>query len=152
MRCNKECFHNLTIAFHLSLCYESDVYESVYMSLSFRFLLMVSLNRRRGRLLWTFGSRPGVILMRCPVHRRFFLIRRSSIDGSPVRSSMSLFVTLFIQVILLIERRCRIMKACSFFTCRLYTVRMGGQIARLHGIYCQLNPHGHKVVVPESLA
>ena len=25
--------------------------------------------------------------MRCPVHRRFFLIRRSSIDGSPVNST-----------------------------------------------------------------
>ena len=36
----------------------------------------------------------GDILMRCPVHQRFFLIRRFSIHGSPVRSSMSLFVTL----------------------------------------------------------
>ncbi|KAK2166749.1 hypothetical protein NP493_1307g01028 [Ridgeia piscesae] len=44
--------------------------------------------------------------MRCPVHRRFFLIRRSSIDGSPVHSNRSLFVTLSIQVILMIERRC----------------------------------------------
>ncbi|KAK2156132.1 hypothetical protein NP493_2001g00013 [Ridgeia piscesae] len=43
--------------------------------------------------------------MRCPVQRRFFLIR-SSIDGSPVRSSISLLVTLSIQVILMIERRC----------------------------------------------
>ncbi|KAK2185176.1 hypothetical protein NP493_244g03001 [Ridgeia piscesae] len=44
--------------------------------------------------------------MRCPVHQRFFLIRRSSIDGSPVRLSISLFVTLSIQVILLIKCRC----------------------------------------------
>ncbi|KAK2171553.1 hypothetical protein NP493_1054g00015 [Ridgeia piscesae] len=44
--------------------------------------------------------------MRCPVHRRFFLIRRSSIDGSPLRSGISLFVTLSIQVFLMIERRC----------------------------------------------
>ncbi|KAK2147256.1 hypothetical protein NP493_1579g00000 [Ridgeia piscesae] len=44
--------------------------------------------------------------MRCPVHRRFFLIRRSSIDGRPVRSNISLFVTLSIQVILMIEPRC----------------------------------------------
>ncbi|KAK2189057.1 hypothetical protein NP493_115g00016 [Ridgeia piscesae] len=44
--------------------------------------------------------------MRCPVYRRFFLIRRSCIDGSPVRSSISVFVTLSIQVILMIERRC----------------------------------------------
>ncbi|KAK2189660.1 hypothetical protein NP493_100g02031 [Ridgeia piscesae] len=44
--------------------------------------------------------------MRCPLHRRFFLIRISSIDGSPVRSSMSLFVTLPIKIILMIERRC----------------------------------------------
>ncbi|KAK2180632.1 hypothetical protein NP493_434g00025 [Ridgeia piscesae] len=44
--------------------------------------------------------------MRCPVHRRFFLIRGSSIDGSRVCLSMSLFVTLSIQVILMIERRC----------------------------------------------
>ncbi|KAK2189673.1 hypothetical protein NP493_100g07001 [Ridgeia piscesae] len=41
--------------------------------------------------------------MRCPVHRRFFQIRRCSID---VRSSMSMFVTLPIQVNLMIERRC----------------------------------------------
>ena len=51
------------------------------------------------------------------------LIRRFSIDGSSVRSCISLFFTLSIQVILMIERRCRIMKACSFFTCRLYTVQ-----------------------------
>ena len=70
-----------------------------------------------------FGSLSGDTLMRCPVHRRFFLIRRSSIDGTRVRSSMSLFVTLSIQVILMIESRCRIMKACSFFTCRFYTVQ-----------------------------
>ncbi|KAK2174632.1 hypothetical protein NP493_787g01071 [Ridgeia piscesae] len=44
--------------------------------------------------------------MKCPVHRRFFLIRRSSIDGSPVRSSISLFVALSIQVIIMIKRRC----------------------------------------------
>ncbi|KAK2186564.1 hypothetical protein NP493_195g00016 [Ridgeia piscesae] len=44
--------------------------------------------------------------MRYPVHRRFFLIRRSTIYGSPVRSSMSLLVTLSIQVITMIERRC----------------------------------------------
>ncbi|KAK2190453.1 hypothetical protein NP493_81g01018 [Ridgeia piscesae] len=44
--------------------------------------------------------------MRCPFYRRFFLIRKSSKDGSPVRSSISLFVTLSIQVILMIERRC----------------------------------------------
>ncbi|KAK2187216.1 hypothetical protein NP493_175g03001 [Ridgeia piscesae] len=44
--------------------------------------------------------------MRCSVHRRFFLIRRSSIDGSLVCSSISLFVTLSIQVILMTEHRC----------------------------------------------
>ncbi|KAK2186211.1 hypothetical protein NP493_210g00022 [Ridgeia piscesae] len=44
--------------------------------------------------------------MMCPVHWIFFLIRRSSIDRSLVRSSMSLFATLSIQVILMIERRC----------------------------------------------
>ena len=82
------------------------------MSLSFRFPLIAC-----------FGSRSGDILMRCPVHRRFFLIRKSSIDGSPVRSSISLFVTLSIQVILMIERRCRIMNACSYFACHLYTVQ-----------------------------
>ncbi|KAK2190646.1 hypothetical protein NP493_72g03012 [Ridgeia piscesae] len=60
--------------------------------------------------------------MRCPVHRRFFLIRRSSIDGSTVRSSISLYVTLSIQVILMIERKCLApyMKVT----------------ARLHGISC----------------
>ncbi|KAK2187837.1 hypothetical protein NP493_153g07058 [Ridgeia piscesae] len=44
--------------------------------------------------------------MRFPVQRRFFLIRRSSIDGSLVRSSTSLFVNLSIQVIFMIERKC----------------------------------------------
>ncbi|KAK2162157.1 hypothetical protein NP493_1535g01007 [Ridgeia piscesae] len=48
----------------------------------------------------------GDILMRCPVHRRLFQIRRSSVDSSPVSSSISVFVTLSIQVILMIERRC----------------------------------------------
>ena len=76
-------------------------------------------------------------LVRCPVHRKFFLIKRSSRDGSPVRSSIYLIVTLSNQVILTIERRCRVMKTCSFFTCRLYTVhastphrRMDSTIAR----------------------
>ena len=49
-----------------------------------------------------------------------YLCSRYVLDGSPVRSSVSLFVTLSIQVILMIEPRCRIMKACNFFTCRLY--------------------------------
>ena len=51
-RSDKDCFHHLTVALHLSLCCESDVQESIFMSLSFRFLLMVSLNRRRGRPLF----------------------------------------------------------------------------------------------------
>ena len=51
-RSDKDCFHHLTLALHLSLCCESDVQESIFMSLSFRFLLMVSLNRRRGRPLF----------------------------------------------------------------------------------------------------
>ena len=44
--CDKDCFHFLTAVLHLALCCESDVHESVFMSLSLRFLLMVSLNRR----------------------------------------------------------------------------------------------------------
>ena len=51
-RSDKDCFHHLTVALHLSLFCESDVQESIFMSLSFRFLLMVSLNRRRGRPLF----------------------------------------------------------------------------------------------------
>ena len=39
---------HLTIILYLYLCCASDVHESVFMSLSFRFLLMVSLNLRRG--------------------------------------------------------------------------------------------------------
>ncbi|KAK2176778.1 hypothetical protein NP493_642g02050 [Ridgeia piscesae] len=76
--------------------------------------------------------------MRCPVHRRFFLIRRSYIDGSPVRSSMSLFVTLSIPVIFMIERIC------------LGSIWEGGQHECT--VYLAYNPHGHMVVVPESLA
>ena len=44
---------------------------------------------------------------------------------------MSLFVTLYIQVILMNERRCRIMKACSFFTCLLYTVQATARYPRV---------------------
>ena len=51
-RSDKDCFHHLILALHLSLCCESDVHESIFMSLIFRFLLMVSLNRRRGRPLF----------------------------------------------------------------------------------------------------
>ena len=76
--------------------------------------------------------------MRCPVHRRFFLIRRSSIYDSLVRSSMSLFVTLSIQIILMIDRRCRIMKACSFFTCRLYTVQASAPYRRVDSTIARL--------------
>ena len=54
-----------------------------------------------------------------------------SIDGSHVRSSISLFATLSIQVILMIERRSCIMKACSFFTCRLYTVQASAPCRRV---------------------
>ena len=42
--CDKDCFHHFTLAPRLSLCCESHVHESVFMSLSFKFLLMVSLN------------------------------------------------------------------------------------------------------------
>ena len=69
--------------------------------------------------------------MRCPDHWRFFLIRRSSIDGSPVRSSMSMFVTLSIHVIPMIEGKRRIMKACNLFTCRLYTVQASAPYRRV---------------------
>ena len=51
-RSDKDCFHHLTLALHLSLCCESDVHESIFMSLSLRLLLMVSLNRRRGHPLF----------------------------------------------------------------------------------------------------
>ena len=78
----------------------------------------------------SFGSLFGDILLRCPAHRRFFLIR-SPIDGSPVRSSMSLFVTLSIHVFLMIECRCHIMKACSFFTCCLYAVQASAPYRRV---------------------
>jgi len=60
-----------------------------------------------------------------------------SIDGSPVHSSMSLFVTLSIQVILMIERRCCIMKACSFFTCHLYTVQASAPYRRVDSTITQ---------------
>ena len=50
-RYDKDCFNHLTL-FYLSLCCESDVHELIFMSLIFRFLLMVSLKRRRGRPLF----------------------------------------------------------------------------------------------------
>ena len=57
-RSDKDCFHHLTVALHLSVRCESDVHESIYMFLIFRFLLMVSWNRRRGRplFLWPEDS------------------------------------------------------------------------------------------------
>ena len=75
--------------------------------------------------------------MRCPVHQRFVLIRRSSIDGRPVRSNISLFVTLSIHVNLMIERRCRIMKACSFFACRMYTVQASAPYRKMDSMIAQ---------------
>ena len=45
----------------------------------------------------------------------------------------------------MIESRCRITKGCSFLTCRLYTVQ-------ICTVYLAFNPHGHMVVVSESLA
>ena len=115
----------------------------------------LSVTRRQLRVEICFGSLSGDILMRCPVHRRFFLIRRSSIDDSPVRSSMSLFVTLSTQVILMIEHICSITKACSLFICRVYTVQASAPYRRVDSTTCTVylasNPHGHMVVVPESL-
>ena len=64
-------------------------------------------------------------------HLLFCVIRSSSIDGSHVRSNISLFVTLSIQVFLMIERRYRIMKAWSFFTCRLYIVQASATYRRV---------------------
>ncbi|KAK2174231.1 hypothetical protein NP493_817g02058 [Ridgeia piscesae] len=64
--------------------------------------------------------------MTYPVNRRFFLIRRSSIDGSPVHSRMSFF-----QVV------------CHFVhpgyphdRTQMPRIRIGGWTARLHGISC----------------
>ncbi|KAK2185853.1 hypothetical protein NP493_221g03010 [Ridgeia piscesae] len=59
--------------------------------------------------------------MRCPVHRRFFLIRRSSIDGSPVRSSI---VCHFVHPGYPHDRT------------QMPRLRIGGWTARLHGISC----------------
>ena len=44
---------------------------------------------------------------------------------------ISLFVTLSVQVILMIECRCRIIKAYSFFTCRLYTAQASAPHSRV---------------------
>ncbi|KAK2152143.1 hypothetical protein NP493_2517g00001 [Ridgeia piscesae] len=51
---------------------------------------------------------------------------------------MSLFVILFIQVVLMIERRC------------LGSIQEGGQHECT--VYIVFNPHGHMVVVPKSLS
>ena len=54
----------------------------------------------------------------------FFLMRRSSIEGSPARFRTCMLVTLSWHLIFRINRRCFIMKACSFFTWLLYTVHV----------------------------
>ena len=58
--------------------------------------------------------------MECPVHRRLFLIRRSSIYGSPVRSSMSLCPYRLSYDRTQMSHH----EGIAFiFTCRLYTVQ-----------------------------
>ena len=94
--------------------------------------------------------------MRCPVHRRFLLIRSSPIDGSPVLSSISSFVTLSIQVILMIETHMSHQEGMqrvhlSPVHCpSLGSAQEGGQ--HDYTIYLAFNPRGHMVDIPESLA
>lgn len=106
--CLSSCY--FTAVLHSLLCFDSFTHESRLIFLCFRFLLMVSLNHSRGLpvFLWPtgscenricFGSLSCGILKRCPLHRRFFLIKRSSVDGSPVLSNISLLVTMSFQVI-----------------------------------------------------
>ena len=49
-------------------------------------------------------------------------MRRSSIEGSPACLRTLMFVTLSCHLIFMTDRRCLIMKACSFFICLLYIV------------------------------
>ena len=87
-----------TVSFHTSRCSARDSHELISISLFLRFLLIVSLYKRRGWLRGRprgrclsgsceqrtcLGRRSVGILKRCPVQRRFFLMRRSSIVGSP---------------------------------------------------------------------
>ena len=78
------------------------------------------------------------ILKRCPVQRRFFLMRRYSIEGSPSRLRTFMFVTLSCHLIFMIDRRCLIMKACSFFTCLLYTVHVPAPYSKVDSMIAQL--------------
>ena len=118
----------ITVSLHTSRCSARYVHELVSIFLFFRFLLMVSLYRRRGhpRGLCPCGnceyraclSRPAIcIYKRCPVQRRYFLMRKSSIEGNPARLRTFMLVTLSCRLIFMIDRRYLIMKACSFFTC-----------------------------------
>ena len=81
---------------------------------------------------------------------RFFLIRRSSIDGSPVLSNISLFVTLSIQLILMIERT-QMSHHEGMQLIHMSSVHYPGlgsaQDGRQHGcpVYLSFNPHGHRV-------
>ena len=68
---------------------------------------------------------------RCLVQRRFFLMMRSSIEGSHARLRTFMFVTLSCHLIFMIDRRCLVMKACSFFTCFLYTVHVSAPFSKV---------------------
>ena len=69
-------------------------------------------------------SEDGQLASSKDVQRRFFLMRRSSIEGSPARLRTFMFVTLSCHPIFMIDRRCLIMKACNIFTCIIYTVHV----------------------------
>ena len=78
-----------TAALHAILCWVNSASWLMLISLFFKFLFMVSLYRRRGRprfltpsesceYMTFFGSRSDSIRSIWPVHRKFFLMSRSS--------------------------------------------------------------------------
>ena len=131
-----------TAALYAILCWVNSASWLMLISLFFKFLFMVSLYRRRGRPRFLtlsesceyrifFGSRSDSIRSIWPVHRKFFLMSRSSMEGSPSRCSTSIWVTLSCHEIFMIARRCLIMKAWSFFTLLLYNVHVSAPYSKV---------------------
>ena len=66
-----------------------------------------------------------------------------------------MLVTLSCHLIFMIGRRCLIMKACSFFTCLLYSVHVSAPYSRMESMITadfRLYTYGHIVVIPESFS
>ena len=105
------------------------------------FLFATSLNLNLGlpwlripKQSWNYNSCLGSLLISIlctwPSHLRFFLIRKSTIDGSPVRQRISTFVILSFHSTFIITLRCAVIQAWSFFTWLWYMAHVSAPYRR----------------------